>query len=73
MDNTFGDWLRLQIEEQTIPRRRFADLVGVGKATLYDWLAGRAKPRGVNVVRMARALKIDRAIIDEKLSGQVAA
>lgn len=64
----FGLWLRRQIEERMLTQAAFAERCGVPFYTLRNWLAS-ARPaiRGVNVVRLARGLEIDRAEIDERL------
>jgi transcriptional regulator with XRE-family HTH domain len=71
--NSFPQWLRREIEGRLLTFGEFADRAGVSRSTLDTWLAGKYQPRGVNVVRIARALGVEREQVDKHLPATVAA
>lgn len=69
----FSGWLRNQIEAREMTREQFAANVGVTAATVYLWLGGKARPIGINIVRIARVLGLTRGQVEWHLKRRTAA
>jgi transcriptional regulator with XRE-family HTH domain len=70
-ERTFGQWLRRQIEEQLLTVAEFSRRLGVSRSQLNAWLSDRIRPRGVNIVRLSRSLKVSREVIEVKLEADL--
>jgi len=64
----FGQWLKREIENLGVDQSEFCRNAGISYWTLRVWL-GQARPniRGHNVVRLARALGIEREDVEREL------
>ena len=61
----FGAWLTRQIEERLMTKKAFAEKLGVAESTLHRWIVfGPHNIRGLNIVRIARALQLQREQVE---------
>ena len=72
MRNTFGIWLRREIENRKMTISAFAIHAQISRDSIRRWLNGD-RPRGDNIARLADALGLPREVIDAKLGNLVAA
>lgn len=64
----FGHWLKTEIENREMTQAAFSDRSGISLPTLKRWLAQPCPPiRGVNIVRLAKALGLHRADVEARL------
>jgi plasmid maintenance system antidote protein VapI len=69
----FGQWLMREIENRLMTKRQFARKAGVSEASITRWVYEQREPRGVNVVRVARALGVPREEVEAHLPHAAAA
>jgi DNA-binding transcriptional regulator YdaS (Cro superfamily) len=67
----FRAWLGNLIDEALISRKEFASRIGVHETTIQDWMSGRSRPCGANIVRIARALNVSREEVEAHLPGEL--
>jgi predicted transcriptional regulator len=69
---TFARWLKLQIDERLMTVPAFAKHAGIPLQTLKGWLKENNghRPRGDHMVRLARALGIDRQQVETAFDGR---
>lgn len=66
--NSFGQWLQREIDNRLISQAEFARRAGLSRAMICKIMAAKyGKLRGVTIVRIARALDLDRAEVEEHL------
>lgn len=54
-----ADWITEGMREKRISASTMADMLGVSKATAYNWRDGISTPTPDNLIRLAKALSID--------------
>jgi transcriptional regulator with XRE-family HTH domain len=69
----FGRWLRREIEGREMSQGAFAEKAGLSREHLNRILHNANTPRGVTIVRIARALGVSREKVESHLPPAVAA
>jgi hypothetical protein len=65
----FGKWLRWTIEGTALTFSEFCRRALIPRPTIQRWIDSACPPiRGCNVVRLAKALGIERDVIEAKLA-----
>lgn len=56
---TFGDRLKLILEERKITQQELARRVKVNNSLISYYIYGKKQPRATTLIRVAKALKVD--------------
>lgn len=60
MEQSFGQWLDLQLQERHITQSEFASMIGVYPSQISRIISGQRNPTNEMLIKMADALRIPR-------------
>lgn len=64
----FGGWLREQVTDRLMTFEQFAAASGLSATAVRNWMSGRELPSRLSRAKLAKALGVPRAEIDERVA-----
>lgn len=62
-DETFGDWLSVELGRHDWSQRKFAEMIGVANGTVSRWIRDADVPQGAQIISIAKALGVKPALV----------